>query len=129
MPQGEGTLVNGTNYQAAVNRWGDYSMMTIDPTDDCTFWYTGEYVRQGGNFNWNTRIGSFKFPSCSQSIPTPTPTIPTTPTPTQTTIPSTNTPTHTITRSPTGTPTGTPTLIPTPTHTPTAPITTTPTLS
>src|SRR5438093_1923358 len=106
MPQGEGTLVNGTNYQAAVNRWGDYSMMTIDPTDDCTFWYTGEYVRQGGNFNWNTRIGSFKFPSCSQTTPTPTETgIPTTSTPTST---PTNAPTDTHTSTPTSTSTSTP---------------------
>jgi subtilisin-like proprotein convertase family protein len=38
--------------------------MNIDPTDDCTFWYTQEYMGASGSFNWRTRIGSFKFPSC-----------------------------------------------------------------
>ena len=47
-----------------VSRWGDYSSMTVDPTDDCTFWYSTEYQRQTGAFNWRTRIGSFKLPSC-----------------------------------------------------------------
>jgi hypothetical protein len=46
------------------NRWGDYSSMTVDPTDDCTFWYSTEYQKQTGAFNWHTRIGSFKLPSC-----------------------------------------------------------------
>jgi len=46
-------------------RWGDYSMMSIDPVDDCTFWYTQEYVTTGGNFQFQTYIGSMKFPSCS----------------------------------------------------------------
>src|SRR5258706_741025 len=38
--------------------------MTVDPVDDCTFWYTQEYMKTTGTFNWNTRISSFKFPSC-----------------------------------------------------------------
>src|SRR5579864_1583566 len=33
----------GTGYQASVSRWGDYSAMSVDPVDDCTFWYTNEY--------------------------------------------------------------------------------------
>ena len=48
-----------------LSRWGDYSSMTIDPVDDCTFWYTSEYLNQSGTFNWSTRVGSFKFSSCS----------------------------------------------------------------
>ena len=44
-------------------RWGDYSTMTVDPVDDCTFWYTTEYYAASGS-DWHTRIGSFKFPSC-----------------------------------------------------------------
>jgi hypothetical protein len=50
----------------SFKRWGDYSSMTVDPTDDCTFWYTNEYYPVAGNFsiNWSTRIGSFKFDSC-----------------------------------------------------------------
>jgi hypothetical protein len=47
-----------------LSRWGDYSAMTIDPVDDCTFWYTNEYLKGNGIFNWSTRITSFKFPGC-----------------------------------------------------------------
>lgn len=47
-----------------VSRWGDYSTMTVDPNDDCTFWYSTEYQRATGAFNWHTRIGSFKLPNC-----------------------------------------------------------------
>ncbi len=39
--------------------------MTIDPVDDCTFWYTSEYLQTNGTFNWSTRVGSFKFSSCT----------------------------------------------------------------
>ena len=38
--------------------------MTVDPVDDCTFWYTQEYIQTNGTFNWNTRIVNFKFPGC-----------------------------------------------------------------
>ena len=65
MPQTEQVLINGTGSQNGINRWGDYSTMTVDPTDDCTFWYTTEYYTTTGS-NWQTRIGSFKFPSCGQ---------------------------------------------------------------
>lgn len=47
-----------------ITRWGDYSAITIDPTDDCQFWYTTEYQKNTGAFNWHTRIGSFKLASC-----------------------------------------------------------------
>ena len=66
MPQTEQTLINGTGSQTVTNRWGDYSTMTVDPTDDCTFWYTTEYYATTGG-NWQTRIGSFKFPSCGEA--------------------------------------------------------------
>ena len=46
------------------NRWGDYSGMAIDPSSDCTFWYVNEYIPSNGNFNFHTRIASFKFPTC-----------------------------------------------------------------
>ena len=46
------------------NRWGDYTAMTLDPIDQCTFYYTNEYLKTNGAFNWSTRIASFKFPSC-----------------------------------------------------------------
>src|SRR6202030_4799574 len=52
---------------AAGNRWGDYSSMTIDPIDQCTFYYTNEYLKTNGAFNWSTRITSYKFPSCTSA--------------------------------------------------------------
>jgi len=74
LPQAEVTLFAGTGSQSGTNgRWGDYSDMTIDPVDDCTFWYTQEYYATTTSFNWRTRIGSFKFPGCA-AVPTPTPT-------------------------------------------------------
>ncbi|MGH8174025.1 MAG: hypothetical protein ACREPX_12870, partial [Rhodanobacteraceae bacterium] len=63
--QGESHLFDGTGSQNGTgNRWGDYSSLTVDPIDDCTFWYTSEYYATNGQFNWRTRIGSFKFPEC-----------------------------------------------------------------
>jgi N-acetylneuraminic acid mutarotase len=67
LAQGEATLFSGTGSQTdTVSRWGDYSDLTVDPSDDCTFWYTSEYYQTTSSFNWHTRIGSFKFPSCTQ---------------------------------------------------------------
>jgi hypothetical protein len=71
LPQGEATMVAGTGSQTVTNsRWGDYSMLSVDPSDDCTFWYTQEYYATSGS-NWQTRIGSFKFPSCGTADTTP----------------------------------------------------------
>jgi hypothetical protein len=68
MGQGEGVVINGTGVQSspdrALARWGDYSDMTIDPSDDCTFWFTSEYIATDGIFNWHTRIGSFRLAGC-----------------------------------------------------------------
>ena len=50
--------------QKTLNRWGDYSAMTVDPVDDCTLWYTNEYLVSNGTFNWHTRIASFKINGC-----------------------------------------------------------------
>ena len=59
LPQTEVTLFAGTGSQTGTNgRWGDYSDMTIDPVDDCTFWYTQEYYATTTSFAWRTRIGS-----------------------------------------------------------------------
>lgn len=61
----EQLLFAGTGaQQRTLNRWGDYSGMTVDPVDDCTFWYTNEYLASNGTFNWHTRIGSFKVAGC-----------------------------------------------------------------
>lgn len=54
----------GGSQLANLNRWGDYSAMTVDPVDDCTFWYTNEYLKSSGIYNWSTWITSFKFPGC-----------------------------------------------------------------
>src|SRR5260370_9554452 len=61
----EATIVQGNgSQQVNLNRWGDYSSISIDPSDDCTFWYTTEYLQADGTFNWSTRIASFKFSGC-----------------------------------------------------------------
>jgi hypothetical protein len=65
LAQGEAELFQGTGVQVGSTRWGDYSSMSIDPVDDCTFWYTNEYLLTNSS-NWVTRIGSFRFPSCGQ---------------------------------------------------------------
>ncbi len=70
MPQGEGVVVNGTGVQLTTNsRWGDYTAMTVDPSDDCTFWYVNEYYTKESQATslagWLTRIASFKFPNCN----------------------------------------------------------------
>ena len=46
------------------NRWGDYSSLVLDPSDDCTFWYVNQYIPANGEFNFHTRLASFKFPAC-----------------------------------------------------------------
>jgi hypothetical protein len=59
------TIKVGTGVQtSSFNRWGDYSSMQIDPVDDCTFWYTQEYYKTTGSFNWRTHMASFKFTTC-----------------------------------------------------------------
>ena len=69
MTQGEGTIINGTGVQRTTNsRWGDYTSMNIDPSDDCTFWYVNEYYTLAGQNSspagWQTRIASFRLPGC-----------------------------------------------------------------
>src|SRR5437016_7299404 len=67
--ESESSIIEGTGSQttgSSSSRWGDYSGMSIDPADDCTFWYTNEYLTTNGSFNWKTRIGSFKFTSCGR---------------------------------------------------------------
>jgi uncharacterized repeat protein (TIGR01451 family) len=82
----EATVFTGTrnvsNTQLSPGRWGDYTSMSIDPADDCTFWYANEYYVTGttGNGTWRTRIASSRFPDgtgagqCSASTCTTRPT-------------------------------------------------------
>ncbi len=65
--QQEDFLNIGNGSQTSVNRWGDYSSMSVDPADDCTFWYANEYLNGNGSYtNWATYIVGFRFPSCTQ---------------------------------------------------------------
>jgi len=64
MGQGEAVAFAGGGSQVGSARWGDYSNLSVDPSDDCTFWYTGEYVPTDGAFNWHTRIATFQLPGC-----------------------------------------------------------------
>ena len=61
----EATLIAGNGSQTGSSRWGDYSSLTVDPEDDCTFWLTAEYIPVSSGTGWRTRIGSFRFPTCS----------------------------------------------------------------
>lgn len=63
--EGEAILLKGGGAQTSLHRWGDYSAMTIDPLDDCTFWFTTEYLKATGPFqNWSTEVFAFQFPGC-----------------------------------------------------------------
>lgn len=62
--QTEASMMEGTGSQTGANRWGDYSSMNVDPSDDCTFWYTTEYYQVSSSTGWRTRIGNFKFDNC-----------------------------------------------------------------
>jgi hypothetical protein len=69
MGLGEAVIVNGSGVQTTKNsRWGDYTSLNLDPTDDCTFWYVNEYYTAAGQASspagWQTRIASFRLPGC-----------------------------------------------------------------
>ncbi len=62
----ESSILTGSGSQLTnLSRWGDYSAMSVDPKDDCTFFYTQEYLASSGTFNWHTYVKSIKFPNCS----------------------------------------------------------------
>ena len=114
--QGEAVMIAGGGHQThSSGRWGDYSMLSIDPTDSVSFWHVGEYYPATASASWFTRIGKFQFPAA----PTPTPTATATATATFTPTPTaTFTPTATATATATPTSTATPTPTPTPTPIP-----------
>ncbi len=68
LPYGGDSLVSGSGGGNGSNRYGDYSTLTVDPVDDCTFWFTGMY---NTGTNWRTRIGSFSI-DCSPANQNPT---------------------------------------------------------
>jgi hypothetical protein len=106
MTLGEGSIKDGTGSQTGSNRWGDYTAMQVDPSDDTTFWYINEYVPSTSSIGWRLRIGAFNLAGA-----TPTPTATATATPTAT---ATATATPTATATATATPTSTPRPTPTP---------------
>jgi len=73
LAQGEAIMYAGTGSQTVCEgepcqKWGDYTMTTIDPSDSISFWHTNEYYVTTGN-EWSTRVGKFQF--SSQPSPTP----------------------------------------------------------
>jgi len=56
----EAVLAEGEAPQAGTLRWEDYSQTAIDPTDDCTIWYVGDYLKQGAT-SYSTRIGAYRL--------------------------------------------------------------------
>jgi hypothetical protein len=75
MSQGEAHLIDGTGSltdpQRSAGEFGTDSSLVVDPVDDCTFWYAGQYFAVDGLNNWHTRIGSFKLPGCGTIAPGP----------------------------------------------------------
>ena len=64
--ESEMSILEGTGSQTSgLSRWGDYTAVQVDPTDDCTFWYVDQYQQVSGAFNWNTHIGSWAFSACT----------------------------------------------------------------
>lgn len=59
----ETVFIDGEASQTTTLRWEDYTTTAIDPSDDCTFWYVGDYLKKGGT-SYSTRIGSFRLPKC-----------------------------------------------------------------
>jgi hypothetical protein len=61
----EASIIEGPGSQTSgLSRWGDYTAMQVDPSDDCTFWYVDQYEQTSGTFNWHTSISSFAFSGC-----------------------------------------------------------------
>jgi hypothetical protein len=58
----EEEIMEGTGAQTGdASRWGDYSMMSVDPSTDTTFWFTTEYVKNTGTVTWRTRVAGFNL--------------------------------------------------------------------
>ena len=59
----EAVLVNGEGVQTSTLRWEDYTQTAVDPVDDCTIWYVGDYVKKGAT-TYSSKIGAFRLPGC-----------------------------------------------------------------
>jgi hypothetical protein len=69
LAQGEANMFTGSGSQTGSNRWGDYSNLAVDPSDDCSFWYTTEYLASNSSNGWRTRIGKFRIANCGAPVP------------------------------------------------------------
>jgi hypothetical protein len=58
-------MIGGGSQTHGAGRWGDYSSISVDPVDQCTFWLTNEYLPGTDAVQWRTRVCSFRFASCS----------------------------------------------------------------
>jgi uncharacterized repeat protein (TIGR01451 family) len=66
LPFGEIHLTDGSSSKTGSSRWGDYSMLRVDPVDGCTFWYTNEYFAgTPASPSHRTHVGAFRFPTCN----------------------------------------------------------------
>ena len=96
----ETSLLGGAGSQTGgLSRWGDYTALRIDPSDDCTFWYTNQYQPSNGSFNWATFIGTFKFTNCGGA---PTPDFSVSASPASQTVVQGNQTSYTVTVTPSG---------------------------
>ena len=69
MTLGEGSIINGTGSQtSSFFRWGDYTSLSLDPTDDQTFWHVNEWVPTTSVSGWVIRVGSFKIASAVDTV-------------------------------------------------------------
>jgi hypothetical protein len=59
----EAVLAEGEAAQQNTLRWEDYTQTAVDPSDDCTIWYVGDYLKSGATA-FSTRIGAFRMPGC-----------------------------------------------------------------
>jgi hypothetical protein len=59
----ETIAVEGEASQETTLRWEDYASTAMDPSDDCTFWYVGDYLKKG-SVSYSTKIASFRIPGC-----------------------------------------------------------------
>jgi hypothetical protein len=57
----ETVLIAGLGAQTSTLRWEDFATTVVDPSDDATFWYVGNYLKSAGATP-STRIGSVRVP-------------------------------------------------------------------
>ncbi len=56
----EAVLAEGQAPQINTMRWEDYTQTAVDPSDDCTIWYVGDYLKKNAS-SYSTRIGAFRL--------------------------------------------------------------------